>query len=122
MEPLALIVEDDNSTTVLLQQIVRSAGLAAVCTDDGASALDILEETTPLVIILDILLPRVNGIDVLNYVERTPRLDNTFVIIVSSHDASNHSWETARANMYCIKPIRVKELRETLQNTVRQLN
>jgi DNA-binding response OmpR family regulator len=122
MQPQALIVEDDNATSTLLQQVVRSAGLEALYTEDGATALQILEQITPLVVILDVLLPHVNGLEVLEYIEQTPRLNSSFVIVISSHDPTDYGWETTRANLYYVKPIRVKELRSILQATIQQLS
>jgi DNA-binding response OmpR family regulator len=120
MRPLALIVEDDNSTSLLLQQVVRTSGLEAIHTEDGAAALGILEQMTPQVIILDILLPQVNGIEVLQFIEQTPRLNDSLVIVISSHEPTAYGWETNRANLYYIKPVRVKELREILQTATNQ--
>jgi DNA-binding response OmpR family regulator len=122
MRPLALIVEDDNATSILLQQVVRAAGLEPIHTEDGAGALHLLEEMTPLVVILDILLPHINGIEVLQYIEQTPRLNDTFVIVISSHDSTDYGWETNRANLYYVKPVRVKDLREILQTATRQVS
>jgi DNA-binding response OmpR family regulator len=122
MRPQALIVEDDHATSVLLQQVVRSAELEPIYVEDGSDALQILMETTPLVVILDILLPHVNGIEVLQFIEQTPRLDHTFVIVVSSHDSADHGWVTPRANFYYVKPVRVKELREILQMAIQRVS
>jgi len=120
MQPQALIVEDDNATSTLLQQVVRSAGLEPLYTEDGATALQILEQITPVVVMLDVLLPHVNGLEVLEFIEQTPRLNNSFVIVISSHDPSDYGWETTRANLYYVKPIRVKELRSILQAAIEQ--
>jgi DNA-binding response OmpR family regulator len=122
MQPQALIVEDDNATSTLLQQVVRSAGLEPLYTEDGATALQILEQITPVVVMLDVLLPHVNGLEVLEYIEQTPRLNSSFVIVISSHDPTDYGWETTRANLYYVKPIRVKELRSILQAAIEQLS
>lgn len=120
MPPIVLIVDDDQQTLMLMEQVLKSSNVSVIRAEDGAQALEVLEETTPDVMLLDMLMPRVGGVDVLQYVSQTPRLDAMFVAVVSAHRQLERAEEVARANAYLVKPIRPGEIREALSRALDQ--
>jgi CheY-like chemotaxis protein len=113
MSYLALLVDDDPQTLFFLEQTLRPTGLSLLKAADGLVALDLLTQHTPQIVYLDLLLPRVPGLDVLSFIEETPRLAQTFVAIISAHDRVQfvHAPQMARANAYFVKPVRPKDIR-----------
>lgn len=118
MPPIVLIVDDDQQTLLLMEQVLKSANVSVIRAEDGAQALEVLEETTPDVMLLDMLMPHVGGVDVLQYVIQTPRLDGMFVAVVSAHRQLERADEVARANAYLVKPVRPGDIREALSQAL----
>jgi len=56
-----LVVEDDPTIRCLVNDVLVEEGISVVAVEDGARALDVLEELHPSVILLDLYMPRVNG-------------------------------------------------------------
>lgn len=118
MEHIALIVDDDQHTLVLLEQVLKTFDVQIIQAEDGAQAMKILEGCTPSVMLLDMLMPRVSGEVVLDYVARTPRLNQMQVVVISAHRQYEYSQSTARANIYLVKPIRPKDIRDAVERVI----
>lgn len=112
MSNQVLIVEDDPGMRVIYRRVLTDLQFEVQEASDGAEAITLLNSTTPTLVFLDMLLPRVNGLAVLDYMNQNERLQNTHVVIVSS----NRSFEPEAARMrrvdYVQKPIRPAQIRE----------
>ena len=117
MDHLVLIVDDDPHTLLLWSAVIKPSAVSVIQASDGAQALAILEQQTPTILLLDMLMPYVSGQDVLNYVAKTPRLDNMYVVVISAHRQPDSN-PLARANAVLLKPIRPVEIRELLQQAI----
>jgi len=117
MDHLVLIVDDDPHTLMLWSAVIKPSAVSVIQASDGAQALALLEQQTPTILLLDMLMPYVSGQDVLNYVAKTPRLDNMYVVVISAHRQPDTS-PLARANAVLLKPIRPIEIRELLQQAI----
>ena len=62
--PKVLIVEDDDAMAVALKDGFEYEGFAVSVVGDGAAALELVRETAPDLVVLDVMLPKVNGLDV----------------------------------------------------------
>ena len=112
MDYIALIVDDDQPTLMFLEQVLRPLHVRVMQAEDGAQAISILEDHTPIILFLDMLMPTISGMEVLAYICDTPRLNNLFVAVVSAHSYFEPSPTLARANAYYVKPIRPKDIRD----------
>ncbi len=121
MDHLALIVDDDPHTLMLWNAVLKPSGIEVIQAGDGAQALDILEQQTPTILLLDMLMPYVSGQDVLDYVAKTQRLNDMFVVIISAHRQPDSS-QLARANAVLLKPIRPIEIRDLIQQAISRPN
>lgn len=79
-----LIVEDDKSLHAAYRTILQNAGHTVVSAYNGKEALEILDKEDVAVILLDILMPEMNGIEFLKQYKRKP---NVKVIVFSNLDA-----------------------------------
>jgi two-component system response regulator ResD len=82
-----LIVEDDASCAAMYQRALRFAGFDVDLAADGLSALRILEDYHPDLIVLDLHLPRLQGESVLSEVAARPELNHIPVVVVTGSDA-----------------------------------
>ena len=116
MQPLVMVVEDDQALLMIYQRILERLDVTLLKAQDGAIAIDLLNEYTPHIIFLDILLPRVNGFEVLSFIEQTPRLDATQVIVVSANPSFQHDAQAIRPVEFIAKPIRPDTIKSLATN------
>jgi DNA-binding NtrC family response regulator len=117
----ALIVDDDEHTRMIYERILKLAGFNVMLASDGAQALDMLQQGSADVLFLDILLPKVNGTVVLNYVQSASHLNNMYVVIVSAHNRFERASEIKRANEFFVKPVRPLEIEAVVQRAIAHL-
>ncbi len=84
-----LIVEDDPPTRELYRSILRQAGYWALTAEDGFSALRCVEDRPVAAVVLDLVLPRLSGRNVLHEMRAHPDTRNIPIVIVSGHDVSD---------------------------------
>lgn len=116
-----LIVEDNARTSEMLSLLFRAEGYATESLADGAEALERLHGEPPALVILDLMMPRVNGIDVLRALRSTPSWADTAVIITSAQGRDEEVWEgwRAGADYYLVKPYKLDALWATAEELLR---
>lgn len=108
---LALIIEDHHDAAIIFAEALKGADFDIETITTGDAALERLTETTPAVVVLDLDLPRVSGIDVLQHIRDDARLAKTRVIVVTAHPALSMGLEE-KADLVLIKPVSFSQLRE----------
>src|SRR3954467_8103153 len=83
-----LIVEDDKTQRDLLARVFSRDGFVVSTASDGTEALRLLDDTTPDLLVLDLMLPWVNGIEILATVRRHPRLARGPVLVATGSATS----------------------------------
>jgi CheY-like chemotaxis protein len=84
MSDMVLIVEDDMALWYVYKYALRHLKSELVFARNGQTALEILDTKTPKLVILDMRLPIVSGLELLNHFQRVLRLANTPIIVASS--------------------------------------
>ena len=116
-----LVVEDDRSIARLLQLELEHSGLAVRCAYDGLSGLDAALGFDPAVVVLDIMLPGLDGVGVMKELRR--RGSKVPVVMLTARDAVSdkvHSLNLG-ADDYLTKPFSVEELLARLQALLRRV-
>ena len=115
-----LIVDDEAVNRDLLAEIVRREGYFPIALASGAEALDHIEHDRPDIVLLDLMMPQMSGLDVLDELARrelTPQLP--VVIVSASTEREARLQALARgASDFLSKPIDRPELRARLRNLV----
>jgi DNA-binding response OmpR family regulator len=93
-QPEVLIVEDDEPTLALLAAIVARNALTAIRASDGHQCMILLAERPFAAMLLDLLLPRVQGIEILIHLGRTSPEMLSRVVIVTA--AAESVWRNCR--------------------------
>lgn len=83
-EPHILVVEDDGETRRLLVRLLRENGLRATGVADGQEMWQALAAAVPQLLILDLMLPRTPGLDLLRELRRDPRWAGLPVVVVTA--------------------------------------
>ena len=82
MRPRALVVEDENVTRKLLRQLLLNVGCDVDEATDGAQAIDMLAVEKYSVILLDIVLPKLSGTDVMDFLrEQDPEALERVIVV-----------------------------------------
>lgn len=111
MQQVALVVEDDTGLQTLYEQILTTSGFEVVIVADGSQALKTLQQLTPDLIFLDILLPKLNGVAVLEYIASVPELAGTYIAVVSSNQSYFEFTPDLPHIEYIVKPILPNQIR-----------
>ncbi len=118
MAHTALLVDDDQMTLLFLEQALHPTGVQALPTSDGQQAIEVLQEYTPIILFLDMLLPKVSGLEVLDFVLQNPHLNNMYIAVISAHDHFPSSVQLDRADAYFVKPLRLRDIRDVTQKAI----
>jgi len=117
----AILVADDSRTiTIALQRILESAGYLTVAAFDGAQAVEVAQRYHPDLILMDIVMPRMNGFEATRAILARPETRHTPIIIVSGSDQPSDRVWGARigAKGFISKPINKTELLRTIQTAL----
>ena len=82
--PHILIVEDDSSLRDLFSEALRSDGFTTSIASDGVEGIEVFDETNPDLVLLDLLMPKMGGIDVLEALQGRGEAKPTSKIVVLS--------------------------------------
>lgn len=104
-----LIVEDDISLGDIVNDILQSRGHQTILVRDGQLAWNWLDSHTPDCVILDMHLPNVSGMDILDKIRATPRLSHIKVLAVTA-DALLPRLIEHKADATFTKPFSVSQL------------
>lgn len=84
-----LLVEDSKVTRLENETALHKAGYAVICAEDGEAALRMAREGKPDLILLDMILPKMSGPEVLQHLKSEPETAEIPVIVVSSLSEKN---------------------------------
>ena len=110
--PQILIVDDSLSVRNSLSQLVQDAGLRPLVAHDGVEALEVMRKHRPDLVITDLEMPRMSGLDLSNHIRASEETRDLPVIMVTSRAMHKHRIEAKRSgvDLYITKPIVEDEL------------
>lgn len=109
---LILAVDDDADTRAMLSTALAQAGFTVLAAADGASALAMVDEVRPSLVVLDAVMPGLSGFDVCRELKKHPNHAHLPVIFLTGLSETEHVIEGLRAGGvdYVTKPIILEEL------------
>jgi len=118
--PRVLVVEDDDAIAQVLQRSLRMEGYDVKLAGDGVSALDLAHAFLPDLVILDLGLPGLDGIDVAKTLRRSD--DDVPILVLTARDAVESRVEglDSGADDYLVKPFERQELLARLRALLRR--
>src|SRR5437764_15270523 len=122
MPEMILVVDDDPDIARFVEVNLRSAGFDVAVATDGEEALRRAEEIRPDLVLLDVMMPRVDGFEVAQRLRRNTRTANTCIIMLTAKAQSSDKvlGLTAGADDYIIKPFDPIELLARVKTTLRR--
>ena len=104
-----LIIEDDPAAVRLLRTYLEAEGYGVIVATDGQAGIDAARATAPAAIILDVLLPIMDGWEVLRNLKADPDLRDVPVVVVTVVDERNVAMSLGAVD-YFLKPVRPEAL------------
>lgn len=118
IEKKVLIAEDNEQSMELFRDLLISKGYTVIEAMDGEAALEKALIETPDLILMDIQIPKIDGVEVTRRMRNYPALNNTVIIAVTAHamKGDKESFLKAGFNDYIAKPINIKAFLQTIEN------
>ena len=112
-----MIIEDETDAAEMFAEMMRVNGFKVIKMFSSAPAISLIAQEKPDLIILDVMMPDISGLEVVRYMRRDPSLEKIPVIIVSAKSMPNDikTGLEAGASMYLTKPVGFLELKQAVE-------
>ncbi|MFB8787806.1 MAG: response regulator [Potamolinea sp.] len=116
-----LVVEDSLAQRQMISDLLKGSGLTVDVASDGVEALEHIQRLTPDVVVLDIVMPRMNGYELCRRLKADPKTQNVPVVMCSSKgEEFDRYWGMKQgADAYIAKPFQPTELIGTVKQLLR---
>ena len=116
--PRILIVEDNVATRTMLEQTLDLEGFDVVSAPNGESVAGKLAGVLPNLVVLDVMMPGMDGFAVLQQIRANPRTQELPVVMLTALDDADSTWKGWRSgcNYYMNKPFEPDELLSAIRN------
>jgi len=120
--PIALVVEDSLSARRSLVQLLEDSGWIVREARDGIEAAELIGKQRPAIILTDLEMPRMNGLELTSHLRAHEKTADLPIIMITSRSANKHREmaENAGVNAYLTKPFQEDELMNHIQDLVRK--
>lgn len=115
-----MIIEDEADAAELFSEMMRINGFRVIKMFSSAPAIPIIAQEKPDVILLDVMMPDISGLEVLRYIRREPDLSSIPVIILSAKSMPGDikTGLEAGASMYLTKPVGFQDLKQAVEKVL----
>lgn len=115
-----MIIEDEADAAELFSEMMRINGFRVIKMFSSAPAIPIIAQEKPDVILLDVMMPDISGLEVLRYIRREPELASIPVIILSAKSMPSDikTGIEAGASMYLTKPVGFQDLKQAVEKVL----
>jgi two-component system cell cycle response regulator DivK len=118
MQKIILAIEDNFSNMILISRVVEAEGYGLMRAEDGTSALDLLSKEIPDLILLDINIPGIHGLDLARRLKADEKLAQIPLIATTANVLLGDEERCLEAgcDAYLPKPLDIRELRMMMSN------
>lgn len=113
-KPIALIVEDDRDIVALFRHVLDVAGYQTEIVLDGKDAMDRLSVMRPNIVLLDLQLPRMSGVEILKRMRDDERLMRVPVVVITAYAPYADSLPV-EPDLLLLKPVDINQLSNLVQ-------
>jgi DNA-binding response OmpR family regulator len=117
---MILIVEDEVTTAQLVKLVLKKQGYRVMTAATGPEALRLADDLVPDLVLLDIVLPGMDGFQVCQYIRKNPRTATIPIIMFSGLDrpADQRNAFNAGGDDYLTKPVKMADLLEKISTNL----
>jgi CheY-like chemotaxis protein len=117
-QPMILLVDDEADLLNLFAMMLVRKSYHVRKAAGGPEAVKILENETPALILLDLAMPEVSGVDILHMVRADPRFEATRIIILTAVPVLLEKEDMQLIDGLLIKPVHPRTLEETVAKSL----
>jgi DNA-binding response OmpR family regulator len=92
LQPVALVIEDDELVSLSIRRLLERHQVKVVTTGNGHEALELVDRIGFDLILLDLMMPELNGFQFLRAFQHTDQDDVPIIVVTSRTDPVNHFW------------------------------
>ncbi|MCT8340647.1 response regulator [Flavobacteriaceae bacterium TK19130] len=120
MKKKILIVDDEPNIVMTLEYTFKKQDFEVFIARDGSEAIQLLETMVPDVVLLDIMMPNVDGYQTLDIIKKNDRLQDTKVVFVTAKNKASDIEKGLKlgADKYVTKPFSVKKIVAEIQELI----
>lgn len=109
MEKKLLIVDDEPHIRMLIEQTLEDLedeGIGFLTAENGEQALEIIQSEKPQLVFLDVMMPKMNGMEVCRRVKKELELKNIFIVLLTAkgQELDRQKGQEVGADLYMTKP------------------
>ncbi len=108
-KPFALLIEDDRDVAALFRHVLDMAGYHSEIVYDGVEAMKQLTSNPPDVVLLDLQLPGISGVDILQKMRADERMKNIPVVVITAY-ANSAKRLPIKPDLFLLKPVDIHDL------------
>jgi adenylate cyclase len=110
-----LVADDEPAVTVLLSEVLSYFGFEVIRAHGGVEALSLARAERPDLVLLDVMMPDLDGRDAGRAIKMDTELQRIPVVLFSSADEQEVQWRDAGADAFLQKPFSIQTLKELVQ-------
>jgi CheY-like chemotaxis protein len=120
-QPLVLIVDNDFDNLLLASCVIESLGMRCAITDESEKCLDLIYDRQPDIILLDIVMPKLNGLDITRIIRQDRTLAHISIIAVTGLTRPEDQSKIIEAGCddYLCKPYLIEELESKIHSCLK---
>ncbi|PZV14014.1 MAG: two-component system response regulator [Pseudanabaena sp.] len=117
-----LVVEDSFPQREMIEELLKGSGLTVKTANDGVEALEQMQVNCPDIVVMDIVMPRMNGYELCRRIKTDPKTERVPVVMCSSKgEEFDRYWGRKQgADAYIAKPFQPQELVGTVKQLLRK--
>jgi DNA-binding response OmpR family regulator len=120
MDKIILIADDNKDIVDILKIYAQKEGYKSICAYDGEQALKMYKEYNPMLILLDVMMPKINGFDVCKQIRQTSNVP-IIMVTAKSEEADRILGLDIGADDYVIKPFSPREVMTRIKAVLRRV-
>ncbi|MBL7750627.1 MAG: response regulator [Chitinophagaceae bacterium] len=117
-----LVVDDDPYILMSLEFLLKKNGFDVMVARNGTEALDLVEKQVPRIVLLDIMMPDVDGYAICKHIKSHKKLKDAKVVFMSakSKESDIQKGYDLGASLYITKPFSTRQLLKQMQDLVKE--
>ncbi len=120
MSESILVVEDNSDLSLLFKLVLESAGYQVDTVEDGRDALTQLAKIRPQLVVMDIMMPEINGLQVSRQIKDKPDYQSLPILLVSAVDRlQEEQFSQSKADAIIYKPFDIEQLIDKVSELTR---
>ena len=117
-KPVIVVADDDRDICELIKMQLTRHGFQVFVADNGQSAIDLVVEHKPAIALLDIMMPKLSGLEVARQIRDNPTLSTVSIMLISARSSGRieADLDDLKINDYITKPFSPQELVQRINN------